>query len=720
MCEFIKPDGKKCGSRSKGPCRHHAAALLEQAKKEEVNSEYVPTNIATTESETEMTPQPNMQSEYTMSPKDQDQSQLNICPSSKPIQMIKFDLDDNPNGWSIPANFDIIKHLHKDGGYIKYDAKLITLIHNNWFQLSDNMFKLVGFFRRKPHVSSQWSLQTYLVILQFKTGSEMFNLARAAADWNAWTGKSWVSKFGVREIKQIAGGYNSEGYSKWKAEFEPEIPKEKKESKSKTESPITLEPPTSTSELPAIFDSNNKSCYGDSIELSTRSRMTSSQVSEFIHGNIAYILNGGNSFFMTKGFDANGNIDYTRISTDNMKKTLVRFCIPDDEGEYKQVPMFKCIDKMIPHISYVNIDFIPYAVPDVSQFKSKSVFNTFAGMIHKYNSEFTIDHNKIHRFLDHIKQIWCSGDEALYECTIKTFALYVQRPERKTKICLVITGREGLGKNIITDILRDHVIGKRYVCETPSMAKITGKFNAFVENKLLCVLNEAANVSSDGAHEAQEVLKDRIDAETIPIERKNIDPYTASDRCNYICYSNNNYVIKASTELRRYVFYQASDAKLGDSEYFRSLADDFNEHGAGIHLYHYLMSLDVSGFVPQRDFPTTTLKEQMKMDAFDKPTQWLIACCNEEVMNFMSIDNGNFNSVSDMLSRFNQWMISMGDKSSWTTQRFGRSIVKLLGEGERPRQKGIRMRGYTLSIDSLKEQLIKYTRRADLFNAEEC
>jgi len=465
---------------------------------------------------------------------------------------------------------------------------------------------------------------------------------------------------------------------------------------------------TSTSGVPAIFDPNDKRVFGHGFGVPPVN--DTCDTDDHVRATIALISNGGSSFFCTKVLGVGGSVEYNRVSVDKLRKNPL--AVEMDIHGISSVVSIGYRACKTPDIVYDRLDFVPFAHRTMYNWADRKVFNTFGGFVHDFSPEFKFDHAKIERFLNHVRDVWCSGNVELFECVMKTFALYVQRPEQKTKICLVVTGREGLGKNIVTDILRNFIIGLRYVCETPSMAKITGRFNSAIENMLLCVLNEAANVSAEGANECQEVLKDRIDAETILIERKGIDPYCISDRCNYICFSNNNYVIRSSTELRRFVFLEASDARIGDADHFSDLWEDFSVRGGGIHLYHYLMSLDVSDFVPQRDFPSTGLKDQMRADALDKPIQWFISCLNNEVPSHESFMVG-FNPVKVLLDRFNVWCGHRGE-NAWTSNRFGRALSKFLGDSERSHVCKIRIRGYTLG-DSLKQILSSYTRRPELF-----
>jgi hypothetical protein len=97
--------------------------------------------------------------------------------------------------------------------------------------------------------------------------------------------------------------------------------------------------------------------------------------------------------------------------------------------------------------------------------------------------------------------------------------------------------------------------------------------------------------------------------------------------------------------------------------------------------------------------------------------QWLMASINEELIYEQNIREG-FNSVSKMRDSFNKWLDSQGDKSSWSETRFGRSMTQLLGKQERPYIEKIRARGYELNPTLLREKVLTYTKRPDLFYSE--
>lgn len=472
------------------------------------------------------------------------------------------------------------------------------------------------------------------------------------------------------------------------------------------------------SELPPIFDKNNPCCFGESVGLQQLPSMTWAQAGEFVRNSIAYIANGGSSYFMTKNFADDGTIHYKTIPIKDMKAMLVFFTLPDKDGNMRPTMLYTVVLTFMSDITYGVSDFKPYGKRSEADYTSNRLFNTFTGFVHDYDESFVIDHSKIKRYLDHLNEVWCRSDAKLFEATLKHFACIVQHPNKKTQTCLVVLGLEGIGKNRPVDILRDYVIGLKYIAETSKMDKITGRFNDLAEDKILCVLNEASNVSQKNTCENQEVLKDLITNTTNVIERKYMSAKTVSDHCNYICFSNNYYVIKSSTELRRFVFYDASPHRLEDKAYFKALSEDFELHGAGIHLYHYLMSIDVSDFDSQRDFPTTAIKESMKVDAIDRSVQWLISCVNEEVGHGMTLEVGDdkFVSVKSMRDSFNRWLEEQGETKLWKDKRFGGMMTKVLGSNKRVYIDKVLTRGYFIDTDDLKKKLIEYTRRTDLFD----
>jgi len=128
---------------------------------------------------------------------------------------------------------------------------------------------------------------------------------------------------------------------------------------------------------------------------------------QWVHNTIAFIINGGNSMYVTKNY-VSGEINYKYVKE---FKHLKAITYPntnhnaDDENskELCKVAMTKIINSMEPEIAYDRIDFIPYFItPPVD-----NVFNLFTGFAHKYNAEFIVDAGVYQLITDHIYNIWC-------------------------------------------------------------------------------------------------------------------------------------------------------------------------------------------------------------------------------------------------------------------------------------------------------------------------
>ncbi|GMF10105.1 unnamed protein product [Phytophthora lilii] len=106
----------------------------------------------------------------------------------------------------------------------------------------------------------------------------------------------------------------------WQEEYEPKEIKEIKEKKEKSKKDDDYTVPYypkfqihyEKGELPPIFDCKNTETYLDVISLK-KEVITMERLYKFIKNNIAYILQGGNGYYLTKNRDAFGDIDYTVI-----------------------------------------------------------------------------------------------------------------------------------------------------------------------------------------------------------------------------------------------------------------------------------------------------------------------------------------------------------------------------------------------------------------------
>lgn len=221
-------------------------------------------------------------------------------------------------------------------------------------------------------------------------------------------------------------------------------------------------------------------------------------------------------------------------------------------------------------------------------------------------------------FLEHIRENVCDGDLELTRWVLAFFAHLIQKPEDKPGVALVLRGRKGVGKNVITDcvfrLLGDHCIlaaNRRY---------LSGNFNSHLENKLLLVLDEAF-WSGDKLSEG--ILKDMITGATHQIERKGYDSYPVANLLRVVIYGNEEWIVPATEDERRFAVFNVGDARRGDREYFGAIKDGMKAGGDQL-LFQYLMNFDLSQ-VDVNVAPQTGALMSQKEHSLNAMAAWWLA-----------------------------------------------------------------------------------------------
>jgi len=184
----------------------------------------------------------------------------------------------------------------------------------------------------------------------------------------------------------------------------------------------------------------------------------------------------------------------------------------------------------------------------------------------------------------HLRDIWCNGDKKLFDSIINWMAHLVQKPWEKPGVALVIIGGKGTGKSTIFECIFKPILGSLYT-KISHRNHLTGNFNAHLANKLL-VVNEEAFFHGD--YEATEVVKSMITEELMQVEPKGVDVREVRTSMRVAFVSNNQHVVSASPDERRYLVLDISADKAQDHEYFKALRHEINNGGIEAFL-HYLM-----------------------------------------------------------------------------------------------------------------------------------
>ena len=200
-------------------------------------------------------------------------------------------------------------------------------------------------------------------------------------------------------------------------------------------------------------------------------------------------------------------------------------------------------------------------------------------------------------------------NEELKEYLLNYYAHLIQKPEKKTDVCLLIQGLQGTGKTTLGEILLKNMLGKKYVFDTCDVDKICGRFNSIVQGKLMGILNEATGRDTMGIIDK---IKDSITRKDVLLEHKGIDPVLVKDYCNYIYTTNNVNPVKIDKDDRRFQVMECSAKHKGDVEYFNKLYADLEDMKVLKTFYKFLKDRDIGEFNPERDRVSTEAADDIQ------------------------------------------------------------------------------------------------------------
>lgn len=195
-------------------------------------------------------------------------------------------------------------------------------------------------------------------------------------------------------------------------------------------------------------------------------------------------------------------------------------------------------------------------------------------------------------FLDLISRILPNPDDQLI--LLAYCAALVQYPGTKFQWSVVLQGTQGNGKSFIGRAL-SYCVGEKYT-HYPNAQDIGSKFNGWLQNKLLIVIEELYVADR---RDMMESLKPLITDDRIEIQSKGVDQVTGDNRANFLMNTNHrDGIIKTTGDRRFCVMFCAQQeyvhlARGGmNGNYFPDLYDWFRNGGNQI-INNYLSNYDI-------------------------------------------------------------------------------------------------------------------------------
>jgi hypothetical protein len=168
---------------------------------------------------------------------------------------------------------------------------------------------------------------------------------------------------------------------------------------------------------------------------------------------------------------------------------------------------------------------------------------------------------------DHILHVIADGDQEKANYILDWCAHMVQRPWEKPGVALVLIGKQGTGKSLLTHIVM-RVVGGQNTLITADGKRLFAQFNWHLADKVLIGAEEAFFAEN---RELSDQLKHLLTGDEIEVEHKFGQRMSIKSLHRMIMTSNHANVIEMSDDERRFFVCDVSDIRRGDETYFAPL-----------------------------------------------------------------------------------------------------------------------------------------------------
>lgn len=344
---------------------------------------------------------------------------------------------------------------------------------------------------------------------------------------------------------------------------------------------------------------------------------------EIINSDHALLLAGGSHCIMWETVDADGNYEIKYMKEPAFHAFHAHESVILGDGKQHQVS--KLWMKNSEQRKFKGLAFKPGGTKEeMNELKKRGYHNLWRGFkVEPWGKEILKAppeaRQAVDMFMQHAKENVCGGDEKLFQWLIGYFAHLIQKPWEKPLVALVFRGGKGVGKNALVDRV-GHLLGNHYLL-TSNRRYLVGNFNGHLENCLLLALDEAF---WSGDKHSEGTLKDLITGNKHVIERKGQETYTVGNLTRVVVIGNEDWLVPASQDERRFAVFDVGDGRKQDRDYFRSMREGMERGGYRL-LLRVLQDWDVSE-VDVNDAPATRALADQKIESLEPFFQWWFEC----------------------------------------------------------------------------------------------
>ena len=285
-------------------------------------------------------------------------------------------------------------------------------------------------------------------------------------------------------------------------------------------------------------------------------------------------------------------------------------------------------------------------------------------------------------FKEFIYEIIADGKQSIGDWIIAWLARILQDPGGdRPGTAVVLRGGQGTGKGTFVNVF-GQILGKHFL-QIAQAGQITGRFNHHLKDVVLAFVDEGFWA---GDKQAEGAIKNLITEPFITVEQKGKDIIRVKNNVNLIMASNNDWVIPAGLDERRFFVLDISESHKQDTAYFKPIRSQMANGGLEA-MFHDLLSMDISG-VDLRTFEQTAGLFEQKLFSMDTVQKYWFERLSEGAMRPISLGTHRYSKYApddwsgeiNTVDQFNDYIAfaeRLKDRYPLCEQQFGLSLSKM-------------------------------------------
>ena len=274
--------------------------------------------------------------------------------------------------------------------------------------------------------------------------------------------------------------------------------------------------------------------------------------------------------------------------------------------------------------------------------------------------------------------MWASDNEEVFKYQMSWLAQIIKMPEKKTEVCMVLQGGQGLGKTLPCDILLKNAFGDNIGVTASGLGSLTQRFNGSTLGKIFCNVNELSVVGEKDSFSATfDKMKSLITDRKLQVEKTGLEHIVIDNCFNIIATTNHVHTTKVEADDRRYACFQVASTYKQNTDYFSNFLDVLDNDHAGDHIFSYFLNYPDEEMVNLRKIPMTCMKQDL-IDNCTTNVERFIDEMNDEfpesdLYDWLGKDDVKAISCSNFYEFYKMWCLSNGEKS-WSNKAVGNEL----------------------------------------------